>query len=68
MTDSYLGAAAWTACPMMFEGNDIDGDHAPGRLRLGHISVTARQRRLGVGVALVGGRTRGALKPHGTAE
>jgi hypothetical protein len=47
---------------------DIGGDHAAGRLPLAHMSVTARQRRLGVAVALVGGRTCGALKPHGNAE
>jgi hypothetical protein len=45
MTGSYLGAAAWTACPMVFAENDIDGDDAPGRFRLGHKPVTQRQRR-----------------------
>jgi hypothetical protein len=31
---------------MGFAGNVIGADHAPGRLRRGHIRVTARQRRL----------------------
>jgi hypothetical protein len=68
MTASYLGASASAACPVVLAGNGIGGDHATDRLRLGHGAVTARQRRLGLGVALVGGRVRGALKPHGNAE
>jgi hypothetical protein len=44
MTDSYLGAAAWAAGPVVFAGNDIDGDHAADRFRHGHTVVTGRQR------------------------
>src|SRR5918994_3235791 len=62
MTASCPGAAAWAACPIVFAGNLIDDDHAPGRFPLAYRPVTARQRRPGVGLAPVGGRTRGGAQ------
>jgi hypothetical protein len=46
----------------VFAGNLIDDDHAPDRFPLAYRPVTARQRRPGVGLAPVGGRTRGGAQ------
>jgi hypothetical protein len=43
---SCLGAAAWTACPVVCAVTDIDADPPACRFRLAHMSVTAQQRTL----------------------